>query len=253
MARKQSRPNSSRHEATVDQGARRWWLAPRLLYAALALATAAVIILAVALALGLKGSTSQSLTVVTCTGGTPGCALRSPSHSHANFAVIVRGEGIDFNKPRFLSTQNDDRSPLAHLHQPRFDVVHIHRTGTNWDEFFRSIGFELSDPSLVGTTADKTCFKYPDGQRLCNSATETFKFYVNGVKVVGISFTGIHELDRVLVSYGSETDTQVVQNQVIRVGDDACIPSERCPDRIPKNEPPEQCTISNDTCVKPGG
>jgi hypothetical protein len=110
----------------------------------------------------------------------------------------------------------------------------------------------LTDPTISGTTPDKTCLKLPDGQQVCNSASDTFKFYVNGVRVEGITLVSMSDLDRVLISYGPEDDA-AVQRQVSLVGDDACIPSERCPDRIPRDEPPEPCTKSNDTCVKPGG
>ena len=104
----------------------------------------------------------------------------------------------------------------------------------------------------MATTLDKTCLKLPDRQKLCSAGTETLKFFVNGVRVDGVSATGMHDLDRVLISYGGESDA-VVQEELTKTGDDACIPSERCASRIPKDEPPEQCTKSNDTCVKPGG
>ncbi len=228
-------------------------LSPRFTLPILGISTAAVIVLAVLLALGVNGQRGQSLTVTTCQAGTAGCELRSATHLHANFALVIRGHQFDFNQRSLLSEEGNDRSASAHLHVPRFGVVHVHRTGTSWDEFLRSIGFELSDPSLAGISARKSCLKLPDGQKLCESDSETFKFYVNGIKVDGISLTNISDLDRVLISFGTESQEIVTKQQVPLIGDDACIPSERCVDRIPKDEPPEPCTKSNDTCVKPGG
>lgn len=228
-------------------------LSPRWLLPALGMTTATGIALAILLGLGIGSGEGQTLTVTTCQGGTPGCELRAPTHLHSNLALIIRGESFDFSESQFLSEEGADRSPLAHLHAPRYGVVHVHRTGTSWDEFFQSIGFELIDPTtIIGSVQGKTCLTLPDAQEVCNSGNETFKFYVNGVRVEGIAFVSMSDLDRVLISYGPGDDA-VVQQQVSLVGDDACIPSERCPERIPKDEPPEPCTKSNDTCVKPGG
>ena len=253
MPKSQPRASASKRAGASDPSKGGRWLAPKILLTALGIVAAAAIGLGAVLALGLTSDSAQPLTVVSCKSGTPGCLLREPIHEHANFALVVRGTAYNFNQSQFLSSEGNEKSALAHLHEPRFGVAHIHRSGTNWDEFFRTIGFELQDPSLPGTTADKTCLKFPDGQRLCTSATESFKFFVNAVRVDGVSATGMHDLDRILISYGSETDETVVQQQLAKTGDDACIPSERCTNRIPKDEPPEQCTKSNDTCVKPGG
>ncbi len=248
-----NRPAPVSPTVSPPQYAGRRLLSPRFTLPVLALATMAAVILAVLLALGVNGKQSQSLTVTTCQAGTPGCALRAPTHVHANVGLVIRGQRFDFNQGQFLSVEDNDRSALAHLHAPRFDVVHVHRTGTTWDEFLRSIGFELTDPSLPGVAADKTCLKLPDGQKLCASSSESFKFYVNGVKIDSVAVTEINDLDRVFVSFGNESDETVAGQQLSFTGDDACIPSERCRARIPKTEEPEPCTKSNDTCVKPGG
>ena len=236
-----------------EKPSRRLLSQPAMLVA-LGLLTLTTLALAVLLALGVTGNTTQKLVVTSCQGGTPGCELRAATHQHANFALVIRGQQFDFGRPQFLSTDNDDKSAVTHLHQPRYTVVHVHRTATAWNEFLKSVGIELQDSTsaLPGVKSDKACLTLPDGQKLCTSGLETLKFYVNGTKVDGIAFSGISDLDRVLVSFGSEQEEEVIQ-QIRLTGDDACIPSERCTDRIPKNEEPEPCTKSNDTCVKPGG
>ena len=45
----------------------------------------------------------------------------------------------------------------------------------------------------------------PDGTRHCDEGGKSLKFIVNGVKVDGIAFSDIGDLDRVLISYGSES------------------------------------------------
>ena len=115
-----------------------------------------------------------------------------------------------------------------------------------------SLGFKLDDPSFKAIAPDKTCMTLPGGEKLCQGPTETFKFFVNGVRVDGVSSTGIHDLDRVLISFGPESLADVVAKQLPKVSDEACIPSERCGDRIPKDQKPEPCSVSAG-CIKPGG
>jgi len=213
----------------------------------------AAVVLGVLLALGVTGNSTQTFVTVTCKIGTPGCEVRQATHEHADFALFINGTEFSFDQPQFLSTEGNETSADVHIHAPRYTVVHVHTTNTQWSEFFTSLGFKLMDPSFLGTAPDKTCLTMPDKTQYCQTGANTFKFYVNGVKVDGITDTNIHDLDRVLISYGPETDAQVVANQLPQVTDQACIPSERCRSRIPANEPPEQCTVSNNTCVKPGG
>jgi hypothetical protein len=231
----------------------RWdgWLSPKQWIPMTAVLVVSVAVLGVLLLLGRDDDTGPSQ-AAGCAPGDPACSLRQPTHQHADFALFIRGTRFDFNQPQFISSEGDELSPNAHIHAPRFTVVHVHREGTTWDEFLTSLGFKLTDPSYLGTDSSRTCMVIPGGEKLCNTAAETWKFYVNGVKVDGVANTNIHDLDRVLLSYGSETETQVLA-QDAQVTDQACIPSEKCRDRIPTDEPPEQCTISNDTCTKPGG
>lgn len=231
----------------------RWdgWLSPKQWIPITAVLAIAVIVLGVLLILGMDDDGGGG-TAAGCQPGDPNCTLRQATHQHADFALFIRAKQFDFNQPQFVSVEGKELSPDAHIHAPRFTVVHIHRELTTWDAFLSSLGFKLSDPSYLGVDSTRTCMTVPGGDKLCNTATETWKFYVNGVKVDGLANTTIHDLDRVLMSYGGESGEQVLA-QTAQVTDQACIPSEKCKDRIPKDEPPEQCTISNDTCTKPGG
>ena len=107
------------------------------------------------------------------------CTLRQEVHWHADFALYLRAERFDFNDEQFLS--KDAGLPLSknvHIHEPRYDVVHVHREQTTWHEFFVSLGFELTD----------TCIRAPGTELLCSSTTERLTFYVNGVQVDSILF-----------------------------------------------------------------
>lgn len=188
-----------------------------------------------------------------CKPGEAGCSSREPTHMHADWALYIDGQRQDFSAATFIAEKgNEERSADVHIHEPYTDVVHVHTTKTTWDEFLRTIGFVLVDPSsLPGMTADQTTLKLPNGTTLRAQNGKSFKFYVNNVRVDGVSNTLIGDLDRVLISYGSETDQQVEAQQLPQVKNDACILSERCLSRVDPNAPKETCQGGEGTtCVK---
>lgn len=222
----------------------RWdgWLRPKQWVPILGVLTLAVIALAVVLVLNLNAD-----------GGTPAPAAtagRVPIHEHADFLVFIRGEQFDFNQPQFVShADGKELSDHVHIHDPHYTVVHSHLSGTTWDEFFTSLGFTLTDPSFPGIDTARTCMTLPDGTKLCDTATETWKFIANGVPVDGLSNVDISDLSRVVFSYGPETIDDVLANQWTKVSDEACILSELCLARIDPNAPPEECQ-GQGVCVK---
>jgi hypothetical protein len=214
-----------------------------------------IVVLGLVVALGMNSDDGGAMIMMQeCKVGEPGCELRQRVHEHADFALYIRGEGYDFGQERFLSSGSEERSPNVHIHDPRNTVVHLHREQTTWDEFLSSLGFAVSD-STLGARRESTCLTLPGasenkptGEKLCNTATETWKFFVNGVPVDGIATTNITELDRVLISYGDET-VEEARAQFGMVTDQACIPSELCTDRLPaEGEPPEPCSKSASEC-----
>lgn len=223
--------------ATSEERTPRWdgWLGPRTW------APIAAILVVAAAVLGVLYFVERGdAEVVTrpCQPGDPGCELRQRIHQHADFALVIRGERFDFNQDRFISVEGEELSPNAHIHHPRYTVIHVHREQTTWDEFFRSLGFELSD----------TCVKLPSGEAFCNNERETLKFIVNGVRVDTIMFEDIQGLSRVLISYGPESGDEAM-SQFAEITNEACIPSGLCRDRgSGAGEHGEPCTIGDNTC-----
>lgn len=206
----------------------RWdgWLSPRVWLPGAAILSAVVIALSVVAGLALRDDGNGP-----GDGGLTG-ASRPPLHDHADFLMVIRGQKVDFDKPEYFSdTAGKELSLYVHLHAPRASVVHVHAALTTWDEFLRSLGFTLNDPSFAGVTVDKTCMTPKDGAPLCNTATETWKFIANGVAVDGVSNVFIGDLGRVLFSYGPESVEQVMKGQWPLITDEACIPSQACPQR----------------------
>jgi len=206
-------------------------------------------LVAVALVFALRGTGDSAKPRIEefCPPGTPGCELRQHIHEHADFALFIRGTQFDFGKPEFISVEGKEKSPNVHIHDPRHTVVHVHREQTTWDEFFRSLGFELTDPT-IGVLPEKTCLRLPSSERLCTTATESFKFYMNGVKIDGVADLDISGLSRLLMSYGSESEEEVLR-QVTQVTDQACIPASVCQARgSGSSEHGEPCAKSSGQC-----
>lgn len=218
-------------------GAPRWdgWLGPRTWAPAGAILVIAVVVFAV---LFVRERGGAEVVTKPCEPGDPGCELRQKIHEHADLALFIRGERFDFGKEQFISVEGKELSPNVHIHEPRYTVVHVHREQTTWDEFFRSLGFELTD----------TCIKLPGGEALCGNDRETLKFVVNGVRVDTIMFEDIQGLSRVLISFGPESDEEVMR-QYGQVTDEACIPAGVCKARgTGAGEHGEPCTLANNTC-----
>jgi hypothetical protein len=173
--------------------------------------------------------------------------LRQRIHEHADFALYIRGERFDFGKPEFIATEDDEKGPNAHIHDPRHTVIHVHRESTTWDEFFLSLGFELKDMTMFAEPGQES-LELPSGEVLQSNGTETLKFIVNGVRVDGIAGQNIGGLTRTLISYGDETDEELMA-QYLTVSDEACIPSGVCIERGDgSGEHGEPCSTAGGQC-----
>lgn len=202
-------------------------LAPHVWIPIVALLTGAVVALAVLLVLNGAGDGPGPEPETPTLGG----ELRQPVHWHADFALYIRGKRYDFDQERFFSTAEDELSENVHIHESWPVVVHVHREGSTWREFFDSLGFEFTD----------ACITLPEGERFCNSETERLTFILNGVNVDALAFEDITNIDRVLISFGSDSDEEFMQRYA-EVTSEACILSGLCDDRIPEGGiPPEHC------------
>lgn len=229
-------PDSEVDERAFESGAWDWYLGPRLWIPGLVLAVLAV----AALGAGwwLSGDDDAS-----ADGGAPVLAadgtLRQPVHWHTDFALFIRGEQFNFAQDQFWSDEGEERHPYVHIHKPRSTVVHVHREQTTWDEFLTSLGFELTDNSLT----------LPDGTKYINGNGEALKFFVNGTRIDTLMFQDITDLGKVLITFGPESDEEVMETLWPTVTDQACIPSELCRDRIPDQPEPEPCSKSSGSCT----
>ncbi|HEV8289679.1 MAG TPA: hypothetical protein VGQ00_01860 [Candidatus Norongarragalinales archaeon] len=155
-------------------------------------------------------------------------------HEHADFLVLIDGYAFNFSQPKYMSDANHSLSPFLHLHDGDGTIIHKHFTGVNLNLFFKSIGM----------TFNSTCFITDEGRAYCNDGAKTLKFFVNGQPNSQFGNYEIHDLDRILISYGSENNAQI-QQQLSQVTSNACIGSNKCSEKgVPGNE---------STCTTAGG
>lgn len=133
-----------------------------------------------------------------------------PPHYHANWAVVVNGEELDFSDDRYMQsvaacapTDVVDPAERVHMHNNEDEVVHVHHTGVAWGHFFDNLGMDAGRDYLI-----------VDGQRrFFESDRSTLKFVLNGFVVGEISPLPIRPGDRLLISYGPETVERVLEDQ----------------------------------------
>lgn len=146
-------------------------------------------------------------------------------HGHANFLVTLGGKTFDFSKPQYQSPEGKELNEFVHLHNNRGAVVHLHKENVTWQEFFKSLGMELKD----------TCFNVSAKEQYCNSGAKKLSLTLNGTALTQWENMPITDLDRLLINYGPQSSAQL-QETFKKVADDACIFSEKCPER---GKPPE--------------
>ncbi len=154
--------------------------------------------------------------------------LGEKAHEHADFAVYLDGKKFDFKPAKYQSSEENPLAPDAHLHDGNGDVIHKHRKGITLGYFFETIGMKL----------DNQCFVTDNGKQYCDTANKKLKMYVNGKENSTFGNYEFTDLDRILISYGLENET-IVKKQIDSVTDQACLYSEKCPER--GKAPTENC------------
>lgn len=121
------------------------------------------------------------------------------AHNHADLAVVVNGKKINLANP-----QNFMKSAFLHIDsnpipQDAAGVLHMHAKNVPLWVFFRSLGMNLSQNSLI----------LSDGTVLKNESGKTIKFYLNGKKVDALGNYVFQPLDKLLISYGPQNDPTI--------------------------------------------
>ena len=147
-----------------------------------------------------------------------------PPHYHANWAVVVNGEELDFSADHYMQpvaacAAADIVLPVSrvHMHNNDDQVVHVHHAGVTWGHFLQNLGMAVGDDYLI---VDANRRFFAEGGR-------TLEFVVNGFVVSDIATRLIASGDRLLISYGPEGVEEVAGEQFSRVASNAEVYDER--------------------------
>ncbi len=142
-------------------------------------------------------------------------------HIHADWKIYINSKALDYKffaplamdmsdpkKPITSSFIHVDKSKGDELADSSVektgDVLHMHSTGVPLWIFFDSIGIEFN----------KECLSLSTGEKFCNDGKKTLKFYVIGKPNDQWEKYVFSDLDKILISYGEETDLSQQLNSI---------------------------------------
>jgi len=175
-----------------------------------------------------------------------------PNHTHADFAIWIGGQPLDFSDAKYMSGSSTDESThptdgarkYLHLHDGNGDIIHRHKPGLTFGDFLRS-NLQLD---MMGTV--------PNGGSCLRNASDAdtppgtclgglLRFFVNGKEILAQDLTAIDRYDfadgdQLLLT--DATDAIEIRRELKAVTDEACRYSQTCPGR---GKPPVENCISD--------
>ncbi len=119
----------------------------------------------------------------------------------ASFAIFTNGTFRVFTASMYHNLSQD-----VYIEAISPNVVRVKKSGTTWNDFFSTLPFKLTSECL--TTGTKQTF--------CTDNKGELQFYLNGVKNNNILNQEIKDGDKLLVTFGSESEAQIKQ-QIERI------------------------------------
>ena len=114
-------------------------------------------------------------------------------HNHADVKVYINDQSIDFSQRKYQVTTS-----FIHFEDGLGDVIHIHATGLTVVHLFKSVKGDINPNCIV-----------LEDQSYCNEDGKKLKFYVDGKENNGFASYVIEDLDKILVSYGDESESEI--------------------------------------------
>jgi len=127
-------------------------------------------------------------------GGPENAGALGSEHAHAGILVKIFGDEFDFSAPAYQI-----KSPWVHFESRDGTTIHKHATGVELEYLFNSLSIGLDDQ----------CYVFPDGKAFCTTDEYSLKYFINGETMSDIRNYNIVEDDRILITFGGETDEQI--------------------------------------------
>ena len=147
----------------------------------------------IAVIVGYAGYLFLTMTVE-APGGPENAGALGSEHAHAGILVKIFGDEFDFSAPAYQI-----KSPWIHFESRDGTTIHKHATGVELEYLFNSLSIGLDDQ----------CYVFPDGKAFCTTDEYSLKYFINGETVSDIRNYDIVEDDRILITFGGETDDQI--------------------------------------------
>lgn len=129
------------------------------------------------------------------------------THIHSALKLFIHDQTVDFSQPKYQV-----RSQLVHFENGDGDTIHTHATRVHIGYLFQTLKIKFTSE----------CLTMDNGENYCNDGNNTLKFYVNGVRNNMYDKYVLNQDDRVLLSYGSESQEQI--DAQLKILDDLTIP-----------------------------
>ena len=126
----------------------------------------------------------------------PGAGKLGDEHVHASMLVRIFGDKFDFSAPSYQV-----KSAWIHFESSDGETIHRHASGVTTGYLFENLGI----------TIDSNCFIFSDGRQFCTNEDYSLKYYINHKAVSDINDYVFEDQDRILISYGSESQEQIEQ------------------------------------------
>lgn len=137
----------------------------------------------------------SALSFVENAGNLPGSPVGAgplgDAHEHASLLTIIHEDTFDFSSDSYQVQNN-----WIHFENRDSATIHRHATGVTLGYLFDSLGIELNDE----------CYVFLDARSFCTDDNYSLKFYINGEETSSITDYVIRDDDRILISYGDETE-----------------------------------------------
>lgn len=128
-------------------------------------------------------------------GSPPDAGPLGGEHDHASVLTSIYGDTFGFDGDAYQVQNN-----WIHFEGRDGTTIHRHAANVTLGYMFNTLSIGLDDQ----------CFVFPDASRtFCTNDKYSLKFYINGDKVDSITDYVITDQDRILISYGDETDDEI--------------------------------------------
>ena len=146
-------------------------------------------------------------------------------HIHADWKIYMNGKELDLSAYAMDMSKSDNKITSSFIHvdagapepEKTSDVIHMHATGVPLWIFFKSIGMDFNQECITLDNQEKICNEGNktqenqgfSGPRNSIRISRELKFLVNGKENNEFENYVFNDLDKILISYGSENQPEI--------------------------------------------